>query len=90
MTIKVKIHPYLRSFTGNQKVVEVEGKTVGECIDDLDARFAGIKQRLVNKKGKMESYWEIYINSADFTAKDLSSPVKDGDELAIIAIVAGG
>ena len=90
MTIKLKVHPYLRSFTGNQKVVEVNGNTVGECIDNLDARFSGIKQRLVNKYGKMESYWEIYINSENCTAQDLSNPVKDGDELAIIAFVAGG
>ena len=90
MTIKLKVHPYLRSFTGNLKVVEVDGKTVGECIDNLDARFAGIRQRLVNKHGNIESFWEIYINSENCTAKDLSNPVKDGDELAIIAIIAGG
>ena len=90
MTVKVKVHPYLRSFTDNNKEVEVDGKTVGECIDNLNERFNGIKQRLVNKQGKIENYWEIYINSENCTAKDLSNPVKDGDELAIIAIIAGG
>jgi len=90
MSIKVKIHPYLRSFTDNKKVVEVDGKTVGECINNLDKRFTGIKQRLVNKRGKIENYWEIFINSENCTAKDLSNPVKDGDELSIIAIIAGG
>lgn len=90
MSVKMKIHPYLRSFTDNQKVVEVNGETVGECIDNLEKRYNGIKERLVNKKGKIENYWEIYINSGNRTAEDLSNPVKDGDELTIIAIIAGG
>ncbi len=90
MTVKVKVHPYLRSFTGNQKEVEVDGKTIGECIDNLDKRFNGIKERLINKQGEIESYWEIYINSENCFDKNLSSPVTDGDELSIVAIIAGG
>ena len=90
MTVKVKLHPYLRSFADNKKEVEVDGKTVGECIDNLNEKYNGIKQRLVNKQGKIENYWEIFINSGNCTAKDLSNPVKDGDELTIIAIIAGG
>jgi molybdopterin synthase sulfur carrier subunit len=84
------LHPVLRQFTRGEKVVEVDGKTIGECIDELERRFPGIKQQLVNKAGKLNDLWDIYVNSSSSYPEELALPVHDGDELNIIALIQGG
>lgn len=90
MSITVRIHPFLRKFTGGQNIAEVEGKTVGECVENLEVKFPGIKGQLCDKKGKLHHLWEIYINSASCYPEEFAKQVKDGDEIAIVAIMAGG
>lgn len=90
MSVTVRLHPILRQFTRGEKVVEVDGVTIGECIDDLEQKFPGIKQQLVNKAGKLQDLWDIYVNSNSSYPEELALPVRDGDELNIIALVQGG
>jgi len=91
MSVKVRLHPYLRRFTNGQEVVKAVGRTIGECLDDLETKFPGIKQRLRDEQGELLSFYEVYVNSSDgFSPEELSSPVKDGDELMIAPVIAGG
>jgi len=90
MSIKVRLHPYLRKFTDNEGVVDVSGHTVGECLNDLDSRYLGIKQQLVNKQGKLHNYYDVCVNLQCSYADPLSEQVHDGDELLIITVIAGG
>jgi len=91
MSVKVRLHPYLRKFTSGQEVVEAVGRTIGDCIDDLETRFPGIKRRLCDEQGNLHSFYSVYVNSSDgFCPEELSSLVKDGDELIIVTVVPGG
>ena len=90
MSVKVKLHPYLRKFTNGQAVVEAIGQTVGECIDDLESCFPGIKGRLCDEKGNLLSVYDICVNSHSSYPEALTESVKDGDELTIITLIAGG
>ena len=94
MSIKVKfpalLHPSLRSSGLSYKTVEVSGHTIGECVDQLEARFPGIKRGLCDEKGQLKLYYDIYVNSASSYPEELAKPVKDGDELVIVIIAAGG
>jgi molybdopterin synthase sulfur carrier subunit len=90
MTVTVRIHPFLRNLTGGQEIVEVQGKTVGECFDDLEAKFPGIKRQICDLEGKLVDPWEIYVNSTSSHPEGLAKPVQEGDELAIMALILGG
>lgn len=90
MSIKVNIHPVLRRFTNDQEVVEVNGNTVGQCLNDLIRQFPGMKEGLFDKKGKLLNYVEIFVNLESAFPEELAKPVKDGDELHIILIISGG
>ena len=90
MSINVMLHPYLRTLANGQKVVKTEGNTVGECIDELDNKFPGMKKLLCNEQGKLHSFYDIYVNSENFYPEELDKPVKDGDKLIIVSVVAGG
>lgn len=90
MSVTMRIHPFLRQFSGGEKIVEVEGKTVGECIENLEVKFPGIKQHLCDKEGKLDNLWDIYVNAASSYPEELAMPVKNGDELIVVAVMHGG
>ena len=90
MSKTIKIHQSLRNLTDGQSTVEVNGATVGECLKELVKRFPSIEPQLFNKKGTLYNYVEIYANSKSTYPEELAFPVKDGDELTIILMLAGG
>ncbi len=90
MSVTIKLHPYLKQFTGGSDTIQVTGKTVSECIKDLERRYPAVSQGLRDEKGVFHDYWEIYINSASAYPDEMSKPVKDGDEIALIIVVGGG
>jgi molybdopterin converting factor small subunit len=90
VSVKININPNLHSFTGNQAVVEVSGGTVGECLDQLLERFPKLKPMLLDKNGRLFNYIEVYVNQESSYPEELAKPVREGDELHIKLIIAGG
>jgi molybdopterin converting factor small subunit len=90
VSVKVNIHPSLVHLSGGQNIVEVNGNTVGQCLEQLVAKFPEMKSWLFARNGKLNGTIEIYVNSKSSYPEELAMPVKDGDELHIIAIIIGG
>jgi len=75
---------------GGQRVVEGEGATVGEVIDDLDRKHPGIKD-MVMVDGQIHRFVNIYLNDEDVRfLSQLETPLKAGDVLSILPALAGG
>ncbi len=89
MSVKIKLHPYLRKYINSQEEVEVRGGTVGECIDDAEHKYPGFKTQIL-KNGKVRDQFEIYVNLESAYPDELSKPVRDGDAITIISYIAGG
>jgi len=90
MSIKVHIHTTHRQFTNGLEVVAVEGNTVGECLNQLVRQFPGMEKALFAKKDKLRNIVEIYVNHATAYPNELLKPVKDGDEIHLLMMLAGG
>jgi len=90
MSIKVKLHPILQKLAGGQEVVEATGHSTGECLENLESRFPVIKQMIRDKRGQLRRYCEILVNSKSTYPKELTTPVKDGDQIEIVIFVTGG
>jgi molybdopterin synthase sulfur carrier subunit len=90
MSVRVHIPTPLRQLTQGQAVVEASGATVKALLDDLGQRWPGISQRLFDN-GQLRRFVNVYLNDEDVRYLDnLTTAVKDGDELSIIPAVAGG
>ena len=78
-------------YTDGERSVDGTGATVSAVIDDLEARFAGIRERLVDETGGVRRFVNIYVNDEDirFTG-GLDTSVADGATIVILPAVAGG
>jgi len=90
MAVKVHIHATHRQFTNGLDVVAVEGKTIGECLSHLIRQFPGMEKALFVKKDKLLNIVEVYLNHASAYPNELLKPVKEGDEIHLVLMLAGG
>jgi len=98
MPVLVKIPTPLRSFTNGQRTVETEGRTVSEVLKNLDAKYPGIHAKIIDPESQ-RVFANLYLNNDDIRCLNkeegryeiaFSTPVKDGDQLALIPPIAGG
>ena len=92
MPITVKIPAPLRPLTQNQSEVAVENAaTVQAAVDDLSRRFPGLRERLLDEKGGLRRYINIFRNEEDIRhARALATALSEGDKLTIVPAIAGG
>jgi molybdopterin/thiamine biosynthesis adenylyltransferase/molybdopterin converting factor small subunit len=91
MAVEVHIPAPFRGLTGNRANLQGEGKDVAELLDNLEGRFPGLHGMLFNEQGHIPPHISIYVNSQEIAAlKGLTTPLKDGDQVAIIPATAGG
>jgi len=90
MSVIVKLSPVLQEFSGGVETLEVSGQTVDECLNQLEARFPGIRESLLDRQGKLLRVFGIYLNSDGLYSVELDSPVRDGDEIVILNFLMGG
>jgi MoaD family protein len=91
MAIDVRIPTILRTYTGGQKAVEGAGDTINELLSDLDAKYPGLRGRLVTEEGGLHRFVNVYVNDEDVRFLGaLDAKVNDGDTVTILPAVAGG
>ena len=90
MGIKVHIHKTQRQFTNGLDIIEVEGNTVGDCLKNLVSQFPTIEKEVFDKKGNLRNIIEIYVNLESAYPNELAKPVKDGDDIHVTLMLAGG
>jgi len=90
VSVKVSLHKTHREFTGGLETVEVQGETVGDCLDHLAKKYPGIDEALFEKKGKLKRHIEVFLNLESTYPQELAMPVKDGDEIHVTVMLAGG
>lgn len=90
MSVTVSVPTILRTHTNGEKRVEATGSTLAALIDDLDANFAGLKDRLI-ADGKLHRFVNVYVNDEDVRfSGGLDTEIGDGDTVTILPAVAGG
>jgi molybdopterin synthase sulfur carrier subunit len=84
----VWIPSLLQSLTGGEETLVVSGATVGEIIDNLDGRFPGIKDRLVEGR-EIRPHIAVAIDG-DVSPEGLEQDVRESSEIHFIPALSGG
>ncbi|MGA2529619.1 MAG: ubiquitin-like small modifier protein 1 [Acidimicrobiales bacterium] len=81
----------LRQHAGGQKSIRVEGATIGDVLDALQAEFPGMSGQLVTADGQLHKFVNVYLNDDDVRyMQKLDTKVQDDDTVSILPAVAGG
>ena len=81
----------LRRLSDGEVTVDVEASDLGSAIEALDARYPGFKDRLLDEKGELRQFVNVYLNDEDVRmGSGLKAKVAEKDEISIVPAVAGG
>ena len=81
----------LRKFTNNKSRLSVDGNTVEETISDLTLNFPDLKKHLVDEKGQLRSFVNIFVGDDDIrNLQQGATSVKPETIISIIPAIAGG
>ena len=90
--VRVRIPGLLRSYTEGAERVDLElagaAPTLGDAMAALDARFPGLRFRVVDEHGRIRPHIKMFIDARQ--APDLAAPLPAGAELMIVGALSGG
>jgi molybdopterin synthase sulfur carrier subunit len=89
--VLVLIPTPLRRFTDGEARVALPAATVGEALSQLDVRYPGIGERLLDDSGQIRRFVNVFVNGRNVREADgLETVLAPGDEVGIIPAMAGG
>lgn len=81
----------LKRFFPDLDEVEVEAGTVVELLEQLEKRHPGLKDYLVDERGRLRKHVNIYIGEDLVEDRErLSDPVRASDQVLIFQALSGG
>jgi sulfur-carrier protein len=91
MAVTVRIPTQLRNLSGNASEVQLEGATVLEVLQNLNATHPGFGERLFDDAGALRRFVNVFLAEEDIRFMEgVDTPVSAGQVLSIVPAVAGG
>ena len=85
---EVHIPAMLRELTGGRSTVSAAGSTVRQVIDDLELRWPGIRDRLL-EGGRLRPNLAVAVDG-DVSPLGLAEAVEPASEVHFVAAIKGG
>jgi molybdopterin synthase sulfur carrier subunit len=87
----IRIPTPLRKLTNNQEEVTASGATLGAILDELNAAYPGLGERILDEQGAIRRFVNIFVNDEDVRfLQEKETPVKEADVVSIVPAIAGG
>jgi sulfur-carrier protein len=87
----VRVPTQLRTLSGGDAEITVEGSTVGEVLTALEATHPGFRERLFDDGGQLRRFVNVFVADEDVRfLQGLDTRVDAGQTVSIIPAVAGG
>lgn len=87
---KVLIPPPYRGPTDGTDEIEVEGATVGACLEAVEQKFPGFLSQVLDDGGNVHRFVKLFRNGDQLETEPLAQALDPADELEILAAIAGG
>jgi molybdopterin converting factor small subunit len=89
--VKVTLAPVLADAIGGGRTLQLEGSTVGEVLRELGERHAPLARMLWRDGEVLNPMLAVFRNRDDVrTLEGLATPIRPGDEVAVISAAEGG
>lgn len=86
--VRVRLAPLLHSYTGGRDVLDAQGATVGELLDDLDRRFPGLAFRVLDEQGRVRRHVNVFVGEERAVGRETSVPA--GTDVFVVGALSGG
>ena len=87
----MRIPTTLRPLSGGASTVSVEGETLADVLENLNAAHPGFSDRLLDSAGNLHKFVNVFVADDDVRYMDgLNTAVPAGSTVSIIPAVAGG
>jgi sulfur-carrier protein len=91
MAVTVRLPGTLRDAVGGENKVRADGRTLGEVFADIERNHPGFRERVLDERGRLRTYVNVYIGDADARAHGgLDAAVPSDAEVMVIPAMAGG
>ena len=91
MSVTVRLPGALRDATGGTTKLEASGRTLAEVIADIERRHPGFRDRVLDERGRLRAYVNVYIGEDDARRQGgTEAVVPEGAEVMVIPAMAGG
>ena len=91
MSVTISLPTVLAKLADGNRVIEANGATLGEVIEDVARRFPQLAPRLRDDEGNPYPFVTFYLNDRDIRFDSgFGAEVEDGDEVTIVPAIAGG
>ncbi len=90
MAVKVLISEAFQSSTNGADVLDVKGKTVGECLKEATRQFPALEKMWFDPEGRFFHYMILFLNGDNVPKNDLNTTVKADDEIYPVLMIGGG
>ena len=91
MSVEVRLPTLLRPAAEGRALVEVEGATVGEALENLVDAHPGLAGQVLTEDGSLHRFVNVYLDDDDVRYLDgLETKIGPGSVLSILPAVAGG
>lgn len=86
----VRIPPPYRGPTLGTAELAVDGATIGECLEAVERKYPGFLPQVLDDDGNVHRFVKLFRNGDHVVRDPLRTPLAAGDDLEIIAAIAGG
>ena len=93
MAVVFHIPGYLRTFTGGQSRVDLDGSpaTVEAALQALSQVHPGVRDRVLTEQGKVRPHVNVFVGNESIRwTGGLATAVPEGAEISIVPAVSGG
>jgi molybdopterin converting factor small subunit len=91
MAVTFSLPTVLARLADGQSSLQATGGTLGDVVAEIAGRFPQLAPRLRDEAGGPYPFVTYYLNDEDIRFRNgFATPVVEGDEITVVAAIAGG
>ena len=91
MAVTFSLPTVLAKLADGHSNIQATGSTLGDVVADIVDRYPRLAPRLRDEQGGPYPFVTYYLNDEDVRFRSgFATPVTEGDEITVVAAIAGG